>query len=268
MSMDASTQTATTTSARAFGVHDWIAPAWPVAENVHAFVTTRHGGASLGPFASLDLGSSANASMGADDASAVAENRRRLAAHLPEMPRWLAQVHGNRVVELRRDDASGETPRADAAVTRAPEVVLGVLTADCLPVFFAAADGSAVGVAHAGWRGLAAGVLENTIDAMGVAPTALCAWLGPAIGPAAFEVGADVYEAFVGPDEGAVAHFRVTGPAKWHADLYGLARRRLSRAGVASIAGGGFCTYNDAERFYSYRRDRVTGRMAAVIFRR
>lgn len=243
---------------------DLVIPQWQFAPRVRGFVTTRAGGVSTGPFASLNLAGSDNADI--DERRNIAENRRRLRERLPAEPRWLAQVHGNRVISCTSHEPAHEPVHADAAVTRDTEVVLGVLTADCLPVFLAASDGSAIGLAHAGWRGLAAGVIENTIGALGAAPSTLAAWLGPAIGPDAFEVGDDVYSAFTHDDRNADACFVPQSNGKWHADLYALARRRLVRAGVHRITGGDSCTYTDAKRFYSYRRDRITGRMAAVLW--
>jgi YfiH family protein len=242
---------------------DWIVPDWAPPPGVHALFTTRSGGVSTGPRATLNLG----AGIGdADDA--VAENRRRLLTFCPAPPRWMHQVHGTGVAAHagQRDPAS---PVADAAITRERGVVCAVLTADCLPVVLADRRGGAVGIAHAGWRGLAAGVLERTVaelGGVGVHTTDLIAWLGPAIGPAAFEVGADVREAFLAVDPRANGHFVRSSPAKWHADLYGLARQRLTQCGVHSVGGGGFCTMSDATRFFSWRRDREGGRMAALVW--
>jgi len=238
----------------------WIVPDWPAPGHVAAFVTARAGGVSVGPWASFNLGDTTG-----DDPQAVAENRRRLAALLPHPPRWLKQVHGARVVEVATLDAPVE---ADAAVAHAPDIVCAVRIADCMPVFLCDTEGRHVGVAHAGWRGLSGGVLERTVAALGVPPAALMAFLGPAIGPDAFEVGEDVLTAFTAPDPQAAEAFRPLRPGKWLADLYALARRRLHRAGVSRIHGGGLCTVSAPERFYSYRRDRVTGRMAACIWLR
>jgi YfiH family protein len=243
---------------------DWIVPAWPAPAPVCALATTRRGGVSAGPRATMNLGRA-----GREDASARAENRRRLESFLPSPPVWLDQVHGNAVAILTRESATLPAPVADAAVTRERGVVCAVLTADCLPVFFADRSGVAVGIAHAGWRGLVAGVLEATIAALrelGAGRDDVIAWLGPGIGPARFEVGADVRDPFCADDRGADECFTPGGPGKWHADLYGLARRRLTRGGVTRIGGGGFCTCTDAARFYSYRRDRETGRMAAAVW--
>lgn len=204
---------------------------------------------------------------GHDDDGARAENRRRFERFLPRSPVPLSQVHGAAVAVLERTTTA--IPTADAAVTRERGVVCSVLTADCMPVLLTDRRGSAVGIAHAGWRGLAAGVLEATVDALarvGADRGNLHAWLGPAIGPAAFEVGADVHMAFCNDDPGAASFFAARREGKWHADLYGLARRRLASAGVATIDGGGECTHTDVARFFSYRRERASGRMATAIW--
>jgi polyphenol oxidase len=221
-------------------------------------VTTRLGGVSAGPYASLNLGQKVN-----DDPGAVARNRAILRGCLPSAPGWLSQVHGNKVVEVRQDMAPVE---ADAAFTRVAGTVCAIMVADCLPILFADRDATVVGAAHAGWRGLASGVVENTVRAMGVPPSRLLAWLGPAIGPAAFEVGPDVRDAFLAGDPGAATAFADHKPGKWLADLFVLARRRLRAAGVEAIHGGGLCTASDPRRFFSHRRDKVTGRMAALIW--
>lgn len=242
---------------------NWIVPDWPAPPGVHALVTTRAGGVSAGPLATLNLGA------GIGDADeAVAENRRRLRAFCPEEPRWLRQVHGTDVA-VHTAERNHPSPVADAAITREHGVVCTVQIADCLPVLLADRRGRAVGVAHAGWRGLAAGVLERTVDeleAVDARAADLIAWLGPAIGPAAFEVGADVLEAFHAVDRRADAHFVQRSGAKWHADLYGLARQRLAQCGVRSVGGGGFCTVTDSTRFFSWRRDSAAGRMAALVW--
>ena len=237
---------------------DWLRPDWNAAPNVRAFVTTRAGGTSHGAYASM------NTSERVGDAPfAVEQNRALLRAALPHDPVWLMQVHGTEVVDAA---SVSSIPHADAAFARAHRVVCVVQVADCLPVLLADRAGTVVAVAHAGWRGLAGGVIERTIAAMRAAPGDLVAWLGPAIGQDAFEVGGDVYEAFVGRDAGAARAFRPGAPGKWHADLYALARRRLAAAGVAEVSGGGWCTYTDEARFFSYRRSRVTGRMAALVW--
>ena len=243
---------------------DWIVPDWDVPGDIGALSTTRNGGVSTGAHASLNLGRSVG-----DDIEAVAENRRRLTSLLPTEPRWLHQTHGITVATLTAANAIEPVPMADAAVTRERGVVCTVLTADCLPVLFADGTGRAVGIAHAGWRGLSAGVLEATIEAMatlGSDPDNLIAWLGPAIGPARFEVGADVRDRFCNEDQDAQGWFTPNVPGKWLADLYGLARARLSRCGVRRVSGGRYCTHTDAARFFSYRRERETGRMATVAW--
>ena len=245
---------------------DWIVPHWSAPACVHAFATTRNGGTSSGACASLDLGGASLAGVKPGTAAAIVANRRRVQAFLPAPPVWLEQVHGARVASIAAMPPA-TPPRADAAVTRAAHVVLAVRVADCMPVLFAASDGSVVAVAHAGWRGLAAGILENTVDAMGSNPAGIVAWLGPAIGAAAFEVGADVRDAFVHEDPAADRAFVDASPGKWFADLEALARMRLARAGVRSIDGGGVCTLGDASRFFSFRRDATTGRMAAFVWR-
>ena len=248
---------------------DWIVPRWPAARSVQAFVTTRNGGVSLGLRNSLDAGGSMPPS-DLDEALAILENRRRIEAFLPARARWLDQVHGADVVTVdatTADEADAPLPRADAAVTRMADVVLAVRIADCMPVLLSDRAGSVLGIAHAGWRGLAAGVLENTVAAMQCAPSNVVAWLGPAIGQSAFEVGADVYHAFVDVDAGAQRAFIPHRSGKWRADLEALARRRLARAGVATVTACGLCTASDAARFHSFRRDRTPARMAAVIWR-
>jgi YfiH family protein len=245
---------------------DWIVPDWPAPADVGAIITTRHGGVSAGACATMNL-----ARHGEDDPVAVAENRRRLDRFLPATPVWLDQVHGTTVVTLDRAPLpDAPLPVADAAVTRDRGIVCAVRTADCLPVLFAARAGNAIGIAHAGWRGLAAGVLEATVAAMAAlgAPAGdIVAWLGPGIGPGAFEVGGEVRAAFCDADPGAAPSFAPHGVGKWRADLYALARRRLAGAGISRVCGGGYCTASDAARFFSYRRDRTPGRMAALIWR-
>jgi YfiH family protein len=237
---------------------DWIEPDWPAPQRVKALVTTRNGGVSRGAYASLNLGTRVG-----DDPQAVSENRARLSAVLPAEPRWLQQVHGVNVVQA---DRAGAESSADAAFTRVAGVVCAVQIADCLPVLFCDRAGTRVASAHAGWRGLSAGVLEHTVSSLGAPPDELMAWLGPAIGPQKFEVGADVFEKFTADDPPASAAFEPLRDAKWLADLYALARRRLSLAGVTAIFGGGLCTFSDPSRFFSHRRDRVTGRQGAFIW--
>ncbi|MGH8274832.1 MAG: peptidoglycan editing factor PgeF [Gammaproteobacteria bacterium] len=244
------------------GAVSWLRPVWAAPANVHAAATTRVGGVSRGSWASLNLAMHVG-----DDPALVADNRRRLAAaaKLPTEPRWLHQVHGKRVV---RFDAAGteETPTADAAVTCAAGVVLAVLTADCLPVLLAACDGSAVGVVHVGWRGLGAGVIEAALAAMPASPGRVSAWLGPAIGAAHYEVGEEVREAFAG-SPGSEDAFRASARTDhWYCNLVTLVRARLAAAGVREMAGGEWDTLAEPERFYSYRRDGKTGRMASLIW--
>jgi len=251
-----------------------IVPCWPAPHGVGAFVTVRRGGVSAGPFGAGD-GSPGGLNLGdhvGDAPQAVLENRARLQAVLPGPVRWLRQVHGVAVHDADVDPTGGvEPPEADAAVTTRTDVVLAVMTADCLPVLFADTRGRMVGIAHAGWRGLAAGVLEATADAMRTklgADAALLAWLGPAIGPAAFEVGDEVRAAFLAHDPAAAGAFVVgPSPGKWWADLYRLARLRLAAQGVVDGGGGEHCTVTEAGLFYSHRRDRRSGRMASLIWR-
>jgi polyphenol oxidase len=195
---------------------------------------------------------------------AVAENRARVCAMLPAEPKWLTQVHGTQVVEADRTPSDSQ---ADAAFTCAADTVCVVQIADCMPVLFCDREGGSVAIAHAGWRGLSSGVLESTIAAQGLVPSRLLAWLGPAIGPNAFEVGGDVLRAFQADSDGvADTPFKPLREGKWLADLFELARRRLMRAGVTAVFGGELCTYHDRERFFSHRRDGITGRQAAFIW--
>ncbi len=237
----------------------WLQPVWPAPANVRAMQTLRKGGISDGVWSSLNLGDHVG-----DDEDHVAENRRRVGAMLPGAPLWLKQVHGLTVADA--DVATG-VPEADAAVARQPGRVCAVMTADCLPLLLCDRAGSVVAAAHAGWRGLQAGVIEATVAAMRVQGAEVLAWLGPAIGPEAFEVGDEVRQAFVAEAPSADAAFRSHGTGKWLADLYSLARQRLAGCGVTAVFGGDFCTFGDAQRFYSYRRDGVTGRMATLIWR-
>ena len=242
--------------------HDWIAPDWPAPCRVRALITTRAGGVSRGAYAGLNLGLRSG-----DDIEAVTRNRASLRQCLPAEPLWLRQVHGTTVAEA---DAAAGNPEADAAVARRPGTVCAVLTADCLPLLLCDEEGTVVAAAHAGWRGLCSGVIEQTLRAMDRPPETLLAYLGPAIGPAAYEVGADVRDAFIAADRGGGAEteaaFAPGKPGKFYADLYALARRRLARSGVIRIFGGGYCTYAERERFYSYRRDGATGRMASLVW--
>lgn len=235
---------------------DWLAPA-----RVKAAATLRTGGVSEGTFASFNLGAHVG-----DEANAVAENRRLLKAalQLPAEPTWLNQVHGTTVVNAA--EAPAARPAADASVAFGPGAVCVVLTADCLPVLFCDRAGTRVGAAHAGWRGLVGGVLAETIMALGVSPSELLAWLGPAIEQDAFEVGPEVLEQFVARDPNNGAAFQANARGRWQADLYHLARNELARLGVTSVHGGGFKCFADSERFFSYRRDPRTGRMATLAW--
>jgi hypothetical protein len=244
----------------------WLAPVWSEGA-VGALMTTREGGVSEGAYGSFNVGVAVG-----DDAERVAANRAALADACRATPVFLRQVHGKRVVALGSADAASATPHeADASVTTEAGIACTVQAADCLPVLFAAPEGRAVGAAHAGWRGLAAGVLESTVEAVCAAghcaPRDLSVWLGACIGPRRFEVGADVLEAFgVTPSSADVAEFKPFRSGKWLADLPALARGRLVGAGVARIDGGCWCTVEDDSRFFSFRRDGVTGRMAAAVW--
>lgn len=240
----------------------WIDADWPAPPGVRAVTTVRHGlGVSMPPFDSCNLGI-----RNGDDPAAVAANRTALvdALRLPSAPRWLRQVHGTTVArEPGRDE-----PQADAAVTTVAGTVLAILTADCLPLVLAARDGAQVAVAHAGWRGLCAGVLEATVAAMDTAPADLIAWLGPAAGPDAYEIDAPVRDAFIAADPQAASAFAAARPGHWRMDLYAIARQRLSRAGIAAadVHGGGLCTISDPRRFFSHRRDGRGGRIATLAW--
>jgi len=236
---------------------DWIAPAWPAERRVRALITTRSGGVSSGKFASLNLSTRVG-----DDLQCVARNRAILKACLPAEPAWVKQVHGTAVIDAARATPDAE---ADGVVTRDTGPVCAVMTADCLPVLLCDRAGKSVGIAHAGWRGLAGGVVENVVKAMRVPPGDLIAYIGPGIGARRYEVGEDVHKAFVDTDSAAAGSFTPRKNGKYLVDLYGLARRRLAAAGVAEIYGGEFCTASE-ERFFSFRRDRTTGRMASLIW--
>lgn len=249
-----------------------LAADWPAPPKVQALTTLRFGaGGSVAPFDQFNMGNRTAAD--GDDPLQVARNRALLqdGLALPSAPHWLRQVHGTAVLRFDAPPQGAGVeaePTADAAVTSVPGVVLAILTADCLPVVLAARDGSEIGAAHAGWRGLADGMLEATVAAMHTAPGALQAWLGPAAGPAHYEIGEDVFTAFVDGDAGAAAAFAATRPGHWKVDLYALARRRLVAAGLepAAISGGQRCTIAEPQRFYSHRRDRRTGRMATLVW--
>jgi YfiH family protein len=253
----------------------WLTPDWPVPATVRSLTTLRTGGVSRSPYDTFNLGSRVG-----DDPADVERNRAALrsAAGLPADPVWLEQVHGTRVADL--DSATLESGAAsspaDAAVTRQPGRICAILTADCLPVLLASDSGDRVGAAHAGWRGLAAGVIESTVGALACRPGTPCpperllAWLGPAIGPASFEVGPEVREALLAADPGAAGAFapsrRAGDPPRFLADLYILARRRLTRLGVERVFGGSGCTYLESPRYFSHRRDGRTGRQATLIW--
>ncbi|MEF8729785.1 MAG: peptidoglycan editing factor PgeF [Accumulibacter sp.] len=263
----------------------WIIPDWPAPAPVRSLLTTRHDGVSLPPYGSLNLADHVG-----DDPLAVAANRRRLGQRLPAPPCWLQQVHGTTVVDAALAVGAAAPAVADASFARAPGVVCVVMTADCLPVLLCDHSGSVVAAAHAGWRGLQAGILERTVAAMGVPAASLLAYLGPAIGAQAFEVGDEVRQAFIATDPAAARAFSrlangagtAAGGAPagrdprqsdggragggWLADLYLLARQRLSRLGVGSVHGGEHCTLRQQDLFFSYRRDGVTGRMASLIW--
>jgi YfiH family protein len=236
----------------------FIYPDWPAPNKVRTLATTRMGGVSLPPYDSFNLGDHVG-----DDPAAVAQNREILRALLPAEPKWLKQVHGTAVARADRVDTLVE---ADASVAFEPGTVCAVLTADCLPVLFCDRQGMRVAAAHAGWRGLAAGVLEASVAAMQCDPAEIMAWLGPAIGPQAFEVGSEVRDTFMRDLPETQTAFIAGLPGKWLADIYELARLRLARAGVRQVYGGGLCTHTDAGRFYSFRRDKTTGRMASLIW--
>lgn len=235
----------------------FIVPNWPAPENVRAFQTTRQGGYSAAPYASLNLGTHVG-----DQPLIVARNRMLLAPMLPSEPVWLNQVHGVAVADAAN---AGCLPEADACFSAHRGAVCVVMTADCLPVLLCDDKGTVVGAAHAGWRGLCDGVIEATVQSMQVPASTLMAWLGPAIGPEKFEVGDEVRSAFVARQAQAAAAFVPGEHGKWLADIYQLARLRLLALGISRIYGGDLCTYTD-ERFYSYRRDGVTGRMGTIIY--
>jgi YfiH family protein len=246
-------------------------PRWRASAQVGALMSTRAGGISRPPWDSLNLGTAVG-----DDAEAVAENRRRFVAMTGATPIWLRQEHACRVVRASSCLAAAEAVQADAAWTDEPLIACTIQVADCLPVLLAAPEGRAVAAAHAGWRGLAGGVIEAALQALcegaPCAPQDVAAWLGPCIGPRQFEVGAEVLQAFgqspSHPDASRFALRRLgtAGPPRWLADLPGLARDRLRQAGVRHISGGEWCTVEDRSRFFSYRRDGITGRLAAAVW--
>lgn len=243
-------------------MRDLILPQWPQPASVRSCVTTRHGGVSLPPYDSLNLGLHVG-----DDPNLVIANRQRLVdlAELPAAPHWLEQVHGTQVIRLTQNISPASPLVADAVYTQEPSVVCSVMTADCLPVLFTTKAGDEVAAAHAGWRGLCAGILENTLAEFAAAPSDIMAWLGPAIGPQQFEVGGEVRDAFMAIDPLAAKAFVPKGQ-KFLADIYQLARLRLRAYGVTDIYGGEFCTVSDSTKFYSYRREVTTGRLASLIW--
>lgn len=238
----------------------WLTPNWPAPVNVRALTTTRGGGVSQGPYASLNLATHVG-----DDRDAVLRNRSllRRAAKLPAEPIWLEQVHGTTVWT---GGPTSSTPVADASVAKRPGEICTILTADCLPVLFCDIDGRCVGAAHAGWRGLAGGVLEATLKAMSVSPQRVIAWLGPAIEQAAFEVGDEVRDAFLARNDDHATAFERNARDRWQADIYRLAHVELASLGVAAVYGGGWRCFADTDRFYSYRRAKTTGRMASMVW--
>jgi len=238
----------------------WIPADWPVSDKVVAGTTLRTGGVSQGEFDSLNLAAHVG-----DDPALVDENRRRLRNEcaLPSEPAWLKQVHGTEVIVAPPASARME---ADAIVTRDPGLVCGILTADCLPVVLASEDGTEIAAAHAGWRGLCAGILEATVATMNARPGQILAWFGPAISQPAFEVGSEVRQRFLDQGRAAADYFSENDNGRWQADLYGLAASRLRGCGVARVFGGGLCTHTDQGRFFSYRREGCCGRMATFIY--
>ena len=236
---------------------NWLTPDWPAPASVRACVTTREGGVSEAPFDSLNLGDHVD-----DRPEAVAENRRRLTDHFSIKPAWLQQVHGIAVAQAD----PGIVATADASWTATPGIACAAMTADCLPALFCNRAGTRVAAAHAGWRGLAAGVLEATLDSLDVPAAEVLVWLGPAIGPKAFEVGPEVREVFINQlPEAAEAFVPSDNAGKFMADIYLLARLRLAERGVTAVYGGGFCTVTDP-RFFSYRRAARTGRFASLVW--
>jgi polyphenol oxidase len=237
---------------------DWIIPDWPAPARVRAIITTRDGGCSIGSYASLNLGLQVG-----DDEASVLTNRRIVKQFLPAEPKWLNQVHGTRVMPA---ESIAIPVEADASFASRPGCVCVVLIADCLPILICERTGAIVAVAHAGWRGLVSGIIESTVRALQTQPQDLIAYLGPGIGPSVFEVGSDVRDCFVAADSAAQYAFQRNNAGKWCADLFALARQRLVQLGVTDVYGGGLCTYADSARFFSHRREKPTGRMAALIW--
>lgn len=239
---------------------EFIIPNWQAPPQVRAYTTTRQGGCSQFPYASFNLADHVG-----DDSNAVATNRATLKQllQLPTEPLWLTQVHG---IEAVIAEENGYHCAADASYTHQPHRICVILTADCLPILFCDRKGTQVAAAHAGWRGLAGGILEATVQRFDAKPQDILAWLGPAISAQAFEVGDEVRESFLNHSLQAEPAFHFHRPGHWLADLYLLAKQRLNACGIKEISGGDFCTYTDATRFYSYRRDKITGRMASLIW--
>ena len=237
---------------------DFIVPDWPAPSNVHALQTTRFGGVSRAPYDTLNLGSHVG-----DNPLNVAANRQILSPFVPSEPVWLNQVHGTLTIDA--ETAGCAPPDADASYTQQSNVVCTTMTADCLPLLFCNQAGTEVAAVHAGWKGLLDGVIESTLDRMQSKPSEILVWLGPAIGPQAFEVGSEVRDAFIKKLPRAEAAFKPYGE-KWLGDIFMLARQRLAERGVTQVYGGGICTYSNPERFFSFRRDNVTGRMATLIW--
>ena len=244
-------------------MHDWIFPDWPAPSRVKALFTTRNNGVSGAPYTSFNLGGHVG-----DDPTRVEQNRALLRSFLPEDPSWLNQVHGTTVIDAGARRAG--IPEGDAVFTRQRANVCAILVADCLPILFCDREGTIVGLMHAGWRGLAADIIQRTISMIDLPGSQLMAWLGPAIGPDRFEVGEEVRNIFIQRDSKSARAFvrpaAVDNSGKWLADIFLLTRQQLMDAGITEIYGGGVCTYNDPARFFSYRRDGVTGRMAGLIW--
>ncbi|MBD3671054.1 MAG: peptidoglycan editing factor PgeF [Gammaproteobacteria bacterium] len=240
--------------------YGWLMPEWPAPANVHAVTTTRQGGISLSPYDSMNLADHVG-----DEIRNVNENRRHLreCLKLPAEPFWLSQVHGTQIVDVDQAEAG---VKADASYSQVAGRPCVVMTADCLPLLLCNANGSQVAAVHAGWKGLAAGIIESAVRQFDSGGGDIMAWLGPAIGPQQFEVGDEVRDIFCRDDKAATEAFTSHGDGKWLADIYQLARLRLARVGVDQVFGGGLCTYTDDQRFYSYRRDKETGRMASLIW--
>lgn len=236
-----------------------ITPSWPAPDNVHAYTTTRSGGVSGPPYHSLNLAHHVG-----DKPEAVLENRIRLhrSLSLPSEPSWLEQVHGKEVISANK----GQGQRGDASIASKPGPVCAILTADCLPLLLCDRQGTRVAAVHVGWRGLAAGIIKATVSVLQVPGENLLAWLGPAIGPKVFEVGTEVKQIFLNQNRRSASAFRTHGQNRWLADIYQLARLHITSLGIRSIYGGQYCTVTDPDRFYSYRRDGKTGRMATLIW--